>query len=177
MCCQIFYHVDLENFCTLYHPLVIIITTLYMFWMDIALLKPTWIYMAFMIFFISFIIYLEFWISTVFALWAISYFLLKYTFLFFAQIHRRTFNSVCLNFEFHLFWIPFEISSQSLSWTLFVQICICLLSLWHFFKPGEYLKSKDQKRNFTCRPQISGATKLKVYLSDGAFLLVKLSCK
>lgn len=46
----IFYHVDLENFCTLYHPLVIIITTLYMFWMDKALLKPTWIYMAFMIF-------------------------------------------------------------------------------------------------------------------------------
>lgn len=41
------------EFCTLYHPLqwlVIIITTLYMFWMDIALLKPTWIYMAFMIF-------------------------------------------------------------------------------------------------------------------------------
>lgn len=59
-------------------------------------------------FFISFIIYFEFWISTVFALWAISYFLLKYT-------------------EEH-----FEISSQSLSWTLFVQICICLLSLWHF---------------------------------------------
>lgn len=49
-CCQIFYHVDLENFCSLYHPLVIIITTLYMFWMDKALLKPTWIYMAFMIF-------------------------------------------------------------------------------------------------------------------------------
>lgn len=53
--------------------------TLYMFWMDKALLKPTWIYMAFMIFFISFIIYFEFWISTVFALWAISHFLLKYT--------------------------------------------------------------------------------------------------
>lgn len=98
-------------------------------------------------------------------------------FLFFAQIHRRTFNSVCLNFEFHLFWISFEISSQSLSWTLFVQICICLLSPWHFFKPGEYLKSKDHKRNCTCRPQISGVTKLKVYLSDGAFLLVMLSCK
>lgn len=30
-------------------------------------------------FFISFIIYFEFWISSVFALWAISYFLLKYT--------------------------------------------------------------------------------------------------
>lgn len=52
--------------------------TLYMFWMDIALLKPTWIYMAFMIF-----LYRS--SSTLnseqvrFALWAISYFLLKYT--------------------------------------------------------------------------------------------------
>lgn len=119
-------------------------------------------------FFISFIIYFEFWISTV---------CIMSHFLFFAQIHRRTFNSVCLKFEFHLFGISFEISSQSLSWTLFVQICICLLSLWHFFKQGEYLKSKDHKRNCTCRPQISGVTKLKVYLSDGAFLLVMLSCK
>lgn len=134
--------------------------TLYMFWMDIALLKPTWIYMAFMIFYI---VHHLLWILNKYWVCIMSHFL------FFAQIHRRTFNSVCLNFEFHLFWISFEISSQSLSWTLFVQICICLLSLWHFFKPGEYLKSKDHKRNCTCRPQISGVTKLKVYLSDGVF--------
>lgn len=133
MCCQIFYHVDLENFCTLYHPLVIIIT-LYMFWMDIVLLKPTWIYMAFMFF-------LNCSSSTLNSDKVLSNIMSHFQ--FFAQIHRRTFNSVCLNFEFHLFWISFEISSQSLSWTLFVQICTCLLSLWHFFKPEEYLKSRE----------------------------------
>lgn len=61
-------------------------------------------------------------------------------FLFFAQIHRRTFNSVCLNFEFHLFWISFEISSVFKLNTFCTNMHLSLIPMT-FFQARRVLKA------------------------------------
>lgn len=77
-------------------------------------------------------------------------------FLFFAQIHRRTFNSVCLNFEFHLFWISFEISSVFKLNTFCTNMHLSLIPMT-FFQARRVLKiQRPQKKlymsatNFRC---------------------------